>query len=82
MAGEPPVWKRAIDDGKAARRAGEPRDPTPYLDRYGDWSGAQTPSGFWLSGWDTEDELIAVEESRPKYGEVEWSPVRRKREAR
>jgi hypothetical protein len=76
------VWQRAENDGRAARRAGGPRDPTPYLDRYGSWTGAQTPSGFWLIGWDRENELIAVAESRPTLaGEVEWRPVRRQRDA-
>jgi hypothetical protein len=59
---------------------GEPRDPAPYLERYGEWRAAQSPGGFWRHGWDTEDELIAVEESHPSIaGEVEWRQVRRKR---
>jgi hypothetical protein len=75
------VWQRAEEDGRAACRAGEPRDPTPYLDRYGNWIGAQTPGGFWMMGWDAEDELIAVEESCPTLvGEVEWRPVKRQRD--
>ena len=76
-----PVWKQAEQDGVAARRAGEPRDPTPYVGRYGDWRGAQSPAGFWLHGWDAEDERQAVEASRPTMvGEVEWRPVKRLRD--
>ena len=77
-----PVWKRATEDGRAARAAGEPRDPAPYLERYGEWRGAQSPSGFWLQGYDAEDERLAVEASRPTVpGEVEWRPMKRARDA-
>jgi hypothetical protein len=44
--------------------------------------GAQSPAGFWLQGWDAEDERLAMEASRPQVpGEVEWQPVRRLRDA-
>ena len=76
-----PVWKQATEDGAAARRAGEPRDATPYLPRYGSWKGAQSPEGFWLIGYDQEDERLAFEQSRPSVvGEVEWRPVKRRRD--
>ena len=74
------TWQQASDDGAAARRNGEPRDPTPYLPRYAGLTSAKPPERWWLSGWDEEDERIAVERSRLRYvGEVEWSPVRRLR---
>ena len=77
-----PVWQRAKDDGAAARAKGEPRDATPYLERYGTWRGAQTPEGLWLFGYDQEDERLAVEASRPALvGEVEWRPVKQRRDA-
>ena len=76
------MWQRAEEDGKAARRNGEPRDATPYLYRYGEWRGARTPEGFWLFGWDEEDERLAVEASRPTLvGEIEWRPVKRLKDA-
>jgi len=77
----PPVYEQAMADGAAARRSGEPRDPAPYLPRYGHWKGARTPAELWLMGWDDEDERQAVEEARPRFvGEVEWRPVRRRRD--
>ena len=77
-----PVWQRAEEDGRAARANGEPRDPTPYLERYGEWRGARTPAEYWEFGWDQEDERLAFEESRPSEpGEIEWRPVRRLRDA-
>src|SRR5687768_11827673 len=79
---EQPVWQRATEDGRAARAHGEPRDPTPYLERYRNWRGAQSPAGFRLQGYDAEDERLPVEASRPTLvGEVEWRPVRRLRDA-
>ena len=57
------------------------RDTTPFLERYGNWKGAQPPEGFWLIGYDREDDRLAFEHSRPSMpGEVEWRPVKRLRE--
>ena len=75
-----PVWQQAKDDDRAARANGAPRDPTPYLERYGEWRGAKSPEGFWLQGYDAVDERLAFEQSRPSEPEeVEWRPVRRLR---
>ena len=77
-----PVWQQATEDGRVARANGEPRDPTPHLDRYGNWRGARTPEDFWLFGWDKEDERVRFEQSRPTLlGEVEWRAMRRLRDA-
>jgi hypothetical protein len=76
-----PLWLLACADGKAARRRGEPRDPTPYLPRYEGAQGARPPDLAWLDGHDEADEEMAFEESRPRHiGQVEWSPVKRKRD--
>jgi hypothetical protein len=73
-----PRWLQARDDGRQARRNGEPRDPTPYLSRYGDGPSLRSPEGAWLDGYDEVDDELAFEQSRPRFiGEVEWSPVKR-----
>lgn len=71
-----PVWREAHADGYRARLNGEPRDPAPYLPKYGDWRGAQTPGGFWLQGWDAADEAERYRRSRPTFrGQDLWQPV-------
>lgn len=42
---------RAVDEGKAARKSGQPRSSCPYTDReHGDICGA------WYHGWDSNDD--------------------------
>jgi hypothetical protein len=70
------LWEQAKEDGKQARARGEPRDPTPYLPRYTEWTG-HTITVAWFFGFDEEDVRLAVEEARPTVvGEVEWRPLR------
>lgn len=76
------VWQRAEEDGTAARRNNEPRDPAPYAERYGGWRGARSAEDFWLFGYDREDDRLATEASRPKLvGEIEWQPAKRRKDA-
>ena len=82
MDGTPPVslppHVRAAEDGRAARRRGEPRAFGPYRQRYGDARGVLTPEAAWLLGYDAEGERLAVERSRPSHpGADLWYPVRR-----
>ncbi len=73
-----PPWRRAAQDGAAARRRGEPRDPTPYLRRYEERRGLVTPRQAWLAAYDCEDERLAFEASRPSFaGQDLWQPIRR-----
>ena len=55
----PSIWEQAIQDGREARQRGEQRDPTPYLERYGDKKGLRTPAELWEFGWDEEDARLA-----------------------
>ena len=73
-----PSHVRAAEDGRAARRRGEPRAFSSYRDRYGEARGVLTPEAAWLLGYDTEDERLAVELSRPSHPAADlWHPVRR-----
>jgi hypothetical protein len=73
-----PPWMQAAQDGAAARRRGEPRDPTPYLARYEGLRGLRNPRDAWLVGYDQEDERLAFEQSRPNFaGQDLWQAVKR-----
>jgi hypothetical protein len=68
----------AAQDGAAARRRGEARDPAPYLSRNEERRGLLSPSQAWLAAYDREDERLAFEASRPSLpGQDLWQPIRR-----
>jgi hypothetical protein len=72
------AWLQARADGELARRNGEPRDAKPYMPRYEGARGARDPQQAWYEGWDHEDDRLAAELSRPRHGESDWSPVKRR----
>ena len=62
------IYLRAAQDGAAARRRGEPRDPSRYLPRYAGQPSLVSPEAAWLAAYDRMGELLAPAPAR------RWQP--------